>query len=149
MPQLSDSWLRRLIVSYKTYDLWQSSHWEHKHNENNLSLVPGNAPGAITLVSCRQALPCLSFQHSEKPIESRHGNITGTNTHRACPVRQLFAFDTETCPWAIGNVRCPSRIYIGWTVVHKPLTNGISSVHEYGIHYLSLFYCTYVRLGVV
>ena len=59
------------------------SQWEHKHNENNLSLVSGDASGAKTLISCWQTLPCHSFQHSEKPIESRHGNITGTHTGRA------------------------------------------------------------------
>jgi len=149
MTQSTDSWLHRLIVSGKCYDLWQSSQWEHKNNENNLGLVSGDAPGTITLVSCWQAVPSRSFQHSEKPIESRHGNITGTNTHRACPVRQLFAFHTVTCPWATGNVRCPSRIYIGWTVVHTPLTTGISSVHVYRMHYLSLLYICEVGGGVI
>ena len=108
-----------------------------------------HAPGAITLVSYCQALPCRSFQHSEKPTESRHWNITGIITQRACPVRQLFAFHTETCPWATGNVRCPRRIYIGWTVVHTPLKTGVSSVHEYRMHYLSLLYTCEVSGGVI
>jgi len=123
--------------------LWQSSQCEHKNNENNLSLVSGEAPGAIKLVSCWQALPCRSFQHSEKPIESRHGNITGTNTHRACPVRQLFAFHTDVslghweCSLSkpnLHNLNCGPHTADDWTLFRTWIQNAltVAVVHLWG-----------------